>query len=196
MVKNPTLTQRIFFIAMSIFLIWQSYQTIFGVSMVEHPSWKLQLFFALIFNLYITGIFAFAGFALPTENLMPSQYYKISNAQRLKYWFQQLNGELFRKFLLATVWKNKDQQKKYFDGTINGIKHFETQTKKSEFGHLIPLFLITALCFYLAFLKMWWCIFFTMIVNTIFNFYPVLLQRHHRSRLARMEKILIQKQKR
>lgn len=166
-----------------------------GLEFIENPTWYIQLFLALIFNLFITGIFAFAGFALPTERLMPLKYYEISNSKILKFWFEKLKVELFREFLLATVWKNKQQQKKFFDGTIGGIKHFEVQTQKSEFGHLIPFFLISIVCVYLAKRGFWWAVFFTMLVNVIFNFYPILLQRHHRSRLARMKKILIQKQK-
>lgn len=196
MVQNPTIIQRILLIGMSIFLIFQSTKIFMGLEFIENPSWEMQLFLALIFNLFITGIFAFAGFALPTEKLMPSKYYEINNSKNLKYWFDKLKGEWFRKFLLATFWKSKDQQKKYFNGTISGIKHFEIQTTKSEFGHLIPFFLISMVCVYLAMRGFWWAVFFTMLVNVIFNFYPILLQRHHRSRLVRMKKILIQKQKR
>ncbi len=196
MFKTLTIIQRIFFIGMSIFLIWQSKNTLVVLEKLTDPSWSFQLFLALIINLFVTGIFAFAGFALPTEKLMPSKYYEINNPKKLKFWFEKLKGEWFRKFLLATFWKSKDQQKSYFDGTISGINHFEIQTKKSEFGHLIPFFLITVVCVYFAIRGFWWAIFFTMLVNVIFNFYPILLQRHHRSRLARMKKILIQKQKR
>jgi len=175
--------------------MFQSTKLLMGLEFIENPSWKLQLFFALIANLFITGIFAFAGFALPTEKLMPAKYYEIKNIKKLKFWFEKLKGEWFRKFLLATVWRKKTDQKKFFDGTISGIKHFEVQTHKSEFGHLIPFFLITILCVYFAIRDFWWAVFFTMLVNVIFNFYPILLQRHHRSRLARLKKILILKQK-
>lgn len=195
MVKNPTLIQRIAFIGMSIFLAWQSTKIFLGLEFVENPSFGVQLFLALIFNLFITGVFAFAGFASPTQKLMPSQYYKIDDPQKINFWFKKLKGEWFRNFLLATVWRKKTDQKKYFDGTISGIKHFEIQTHKSEFGHLIPFFIISLLCVYFVVRDFWWAFFFTMIVNVIFNFYPILLQRHHRGRLARMKKILIQKQK-
>jgi len=195
MVQNPTFLQRILFIGMSIFLIWQSYGIFMGLEFVENPAWYLELFLALVFNLFITGIFAFAGFALPTEKLLPAKYFEISDPKKVKFWFEKLKGEWFRNFLLATVWRKKTDQKKFFDGTISGISNFEVQTQKSEFGHLIPFILISILCVYFAMRGFWWAVFFTMLVNVIFNFYPILLQRHHRSRLVRMKKILIQKQK-
>ena len=181
---------------MSIFLIWQSYWIFMGLQFIEEPSWGLQLFFALIFNLFITGVFAFSGFALPTEKLMPSMYYKIKDSKKVNFWFKKLKGEWFRIFLLKTVWRKKTAQKKFFDGTISGINNFEIQTQKSEFGHLIPFVIISLLCVYFAMRGFWWAVFFTMLVNVIFNFYPILLQRHHRGRLARLKKILILKQKR
>ena len=195
MIKKPTIIKRIFFIGMSIFLAWQSNKIFLGLEFVEDPSWSLQLFFALIFNLFITGIFAFAGFALPTENLIPSKFYEINDPKKVNLWFKKLKGELFRKFLLATVWRKKTDQKKFFDGTISGIKNFEVLTQKSEFGHLIPFVIISLLCVYFVKRGFWWAFFFTILINIIFNFYPILLQRHHRARLVRLKKILILKQK-
>ena len=195
MVQNPTLIQQILFIAMSIFLIWQSTNIFMGLEFVENPMWNLQLLFALVFNLFITGIFAFAGFALPTEKLMPSKYFEINDSKKVNFWFKKLKVEWFRKFLLATVWRKKTDQKKFFDGTISGIKDFEVQTQKSEFGHLIPFVFISLLCVNFAIRGFWWAVFFTTLVNVIFNFYPILLQRHHRGRLVRLKKILILKQK-
>lgn len=195
MVKNPTIIQQILFIGMSIFLIWQSYGIFMGLEFVENPSWSLQLVFALIFNLFITGIFAFAGFALPIEKVMPLNYFKIDDPKKVNFWFKKLKGESFRIFLLKTVWRKKANQKKFFDGTISGLKDFEIQTQKSEFGHLIPFVIISLICVYFVTRGFWWAIFFTMLVNVIFNFYPILLQRHHRARLARLKKILILKQK-
>ena len=84
-------------------------------------------------------------------------------------------------------------QKNYFDGTINGLTDFEIKTKKSEFGHLIPFILLTIICIYFVMKKLFWGAFFAMFINIIFNFYPVILQRHHRSRTARLKKILEKK---
>jgi hypothetical protein len=70
-----------------------------GLEYVENPSWRIQL----IFSLFTSCIFAFAGFALSTEKLLPSKYYKIKDLIKLKFWFAKLKEEWFRKFLLVTV---------------------------------------------------------------------------------------------
>jgi len=51
----------------SIFLIWQSYDLLTHLDKLEINSWGLIIFIAWIINLYITGIFAFSGFAFPTQ---------------------------------------------------------------------------------------------------------------------------------
>lgn len=186
----PKIPQRIIYVLMSIFLMYQSYKLGIMLLALENIVWGIQVLCAFVVNLFFTGIFALAGFALPTENLMPQKYYKIHNPKKLKSWFQKLGVEAFRKFLLATVWKKKEMQKGYFNGKIEGITSFEQRTKKSEFGHLIPLILITVFCVFLIKTKMWVLIVSTMIVNIIFNLYPVILQRHHRMRLQRMKKIM------
>ena len=116
---------------------------------MQDVVWGIQILFAFLINLFFTGVFAFAGFALPTENLMPQKYYTIHNPKKMKSWFQKLGVEYFRKFLLATVWRKKEMQKDYFKGTVEGMTSFEQLTKKSEFGHLIPFILITIFCFFL-----------------------------------------------
>lgn len=189
----PPFPKRIFYIGMSIFLIFQSDKLVLALLAFENLSIGIQIGAAFLINLFITGIFAFAGFALPTEKLMPASYYKIHQPKQVKSWYQKSGTATFRKFLLVTVWRDKEFQKTFFDGTIDGIQTFETQTKKSEFGHLIPFICITVLCVFFIKTKMWILIFVTMLINIIFNFYPIILQRHHRMRLARFKKILAAK---
>lgn len=93
-------------------------------------------------------------------------------------------------FLLATVWRNKQQQKKYFNGRSDDIKSFEIKTKKSEFGHLIPFVIITILCVYFFITNFKKLAIITFFINCIFNWYPVILQRYHRMRLIRLEALL------
>lgn len=78
------------------------------------------------------------GFAFPTQKLMPDSYYQVTRPKKLKKIYQLLKVEAFRKALLATLWRNQKQREKFFDGTLEGIENLETQSKKSEFGHLIP----------------------------------------------------------
>ena len=193
---NPTFPERIFFIGMSIFLTYQSYKSFLAIHLFENTNWAAQLLLAAIVNLMVTGAFAFAVFGTSIEKILPNRYYQVKNAKRFNAWFKKLGSEGYRKFLLATVWRKKEMQKNLFDGTVNSFSTFEAKTKKSEFGHLLPFMIISFVCVYFVMEKLYWGAFFTMFINIIFNFYPVLLQRHHRIRLARLKKILELKNKR
>lgn len=153
-------------------------------------SWVPSIVSSIILNLIITGAFAFLGFAWPTQRLLPSFYYKIKRPKQLKFIYQLLKVELFKRMLLMTFWKDENKRKSYFNGQSEGLPHFIEQTQKSEFGHLIPFMLITLLCLFLllkGFVKLAVA---TFVFNCIFNGYPIILQRHHRMRVQRFYKIL------
>ncbi len=190
MYQYPTTPKRVFFFLMSLFLIAQSYKLCKITFNIEQISLPLQVLGGFIFNLFVTGIFAFAVFSWPAERLLPESYYKIRQPKKLNTFGESIGIEWFRKFLLATVWKDKEKQKGFFDGTIAGLDNLDVNTKKSEFGHLIPFFLLTGISILLCFSGKWVMGIVTMIVNEIFNFYPVILQRMHRARTSRMRVIL------
>lgn len=177
------LFEQILFVAASLLLIKLSYQLVMSIAQAKNILWGQSFILAFLINLYITGVFAFAGFALPTQRLMPSFYYSIKNSKRLKKWFKRLKVEWFRAFLLATFWKKQSQRDKYFDGTLSGIENLERQSKKSEFGHLMPLIVITGVSVYVLTLGFYILAFFAMLWNVLGNFYPIMLQRHHRMRI-------------
>ena len=180
--------KKLLLILASIFLIWQSYRLLVNIQLLQLDAWIVVLINAFLINLYITGIFAFAGFALPTQKLMPKAYYNIKNPSQLKWIYKSFNVDAFRKFLLATFWKDKQQRKKYFNGRADGIKNLELQSMKSEFGHLIPFVIILVIGIYLIILGLVELGFLTLVINWIGNWYPVILQRHHRMRISRLLK--------
>ena len=139
--KNRIIKKTLFSIA-TIFLIWQSHDLLRNIEKFEINSWGKIIFVAWIINLFITGIFAFSGFAFPTQKLLSKSYYKIYHPKRLKKIYETLRVNLFRQMLLATLWKSQKQRKKYFNSKENGISNLEEQSMKSEFGHLIPLIII------------------------------------------------------
>lgn len=147
-----------------------------------------QLFNAFQINLYILGVFAFAGFALPTQDLLPKSYYNITQSQQLKRWYNRLGIDQFRRVLLATLWKDENRRKNYFDGTQSGIAHFATESRKAEFGHLIPLILITLISVYILYRGAYVFALATMFLNIVANLYPVILQRYHRTRIMAIYK--------
>lgn len=181
--------RKILLIAASLFLIWQSYKFIGLIEDVHIDSWLLIVFLAWVINMFITGIFAFAVFALPVENLLPNTYYQIRNPKLLKKIYNWFNVNLFRKFLLATLWREKKKQKKYFNGRADGIDNLITQSKKSEFGHLLPFFILCLVSIRLMIIGSWPLGIATFVINWLGNWYPVILQRHHRMRIARLARI-------
>ena len=175
--------KKVLLLIASIFLIWQSYRLLLSIHSINTDSWLLLLFLAWLINMYITGIFAFAGFAFPTQKLLPTSYYNIDQPQKLKQIFKVLKVEVFRKFLLATIWRSKKQREKYFNGNASDLLTLDMNAKKSEFGHLFPFFIITAVSGYLLFLSRFKLSFFCMLLNILGNLYPIILQRHHRMRI-------------
>ncbi len=177
MVKKIALT------LMSVFLILQTYKLMAKIDEFEIESLALTIFIAWIINMFVTGIFGFAGFAWPTERLMPNAYYRIRAPRKLKKLCKLVGVESFRKMLLATLWRSKELRAKHFDGTASGITNFDVQSKKSEFGHVIPLILLTFIAVYLIVIGKVVLGIITLGFNLLGNLYPVLLQRHHRMRL-------------
>ncbi|MFT4660381.1 MAG: hypothetical protein ACI8XB_000649 [Patiriisocius sp.] len=155
---------------------------------MELFSWGVRLLYAWIINMFITGIFAFSGFAFHTQKLLPKSYYNISNPKRLKKIYKAAGVPLFRTMLLATIWRSKSQQKKYFNGNRDGIYNLSEQSMKSEFGHLIPFILIMVLSIYLIAVVDLMLGMFTIVWNIVGNMYPIILQRHHRMRIEIIEK--------
>lgn len=172
----------------TIFLIWQSYSLLSNIDHWEINSWGFIIFTAWIINLFITGIFAFSGFAFPTQKLLPKSYYQIDNPKLLKRTYEVLKVNLFRKMLLATLWRSQTQRKKYFDGKEKGISNLVEQSMKSEFGHLIPLIIIFFISLYLVSIGSFKLAAITLLINLIGNLYPVILQRHHRMRVQLLQK--------
>jgi len=172
----------------SIFLIWQSYSLLHSIDKLEINSWGLLFFIAWIINLFITGIFAFSGFAFPTQKLLSKSYYKICHPKRLKKFYKVLRVNLFRNMLLATIWKSQKQRKKYFNGEKNGISKLAEQSMKSEFGHLIPFLILCFLSVYFIAIDLIELGVFSLFINFIGNLYPIILQRHHRMRIQIIRK--------
>lgn len=180
--------RKILFSIASIFLIWQSYGLFYNLEYMKIDSWGLLIFIAWIINLFITGIFAFAGFAFPTQKLLPKSYYKVYHPKRLKKVYKLLKVEVFRQILLATLWKSQKQRQKYFNGKKDGIANLVSQSMKSEFGHLVPLVIICFISIYLFGIGRIKLSIFTFLINLIGNLYPIILQRYHRMRIQILRK--------
>ena len=183
------LLRKILLSLASVFLMWQSVKLVLNLQEMQVDSWAFALFLAWLITLFITGIFAFAGFAFPTQKLLPEPYYEIHQPRKVEQWCRVLKVNWFRYMLLATLWKNKKQRKQFFNGKKAGIVTLIRQSKKSEFGHLIPFILISFLVIYLLVIGLYLVALFAMLINIVGNAYPILLQRHHRMRIERIGRI-------
>lgn len=146
-------------------------------------SLGLWFFLGWLINMFITGVFAFLGFAYPTQKLLPLSYYRIQNPTKLQLIYNTMRVDWFKKFLLATFWRNQNQRKKYFNGKRAGVSNLAVQSMKSEFGHLIPFIIINVVSVYLLAINLYALSIFTFILNVIGNLYPIILQRQHRMRI-------------
>jgi len=84
--------------------------------------------------------------------------------------------------------------KKYINGKLSGIQQLEVQSRKSEFGHLFPFLLLGLLSFFYLALGLVRLAVFILLINLIFNLYPILLQRHHQMRILPLKQLLKERQ--
>lgn len=181
--------KKIIQILFALFLAWRSYDLMTSLVMWGYGFWE-GLIYAALLSLFLTGVSAFLVFALPVERLLPNTYYHIHQASRLKRMGGMMKVEAFRTFLLLTFWRNKARQRTFFNGTSSGLNSFERETRKSEFGHLIPGVFLFIFSLYLLSHGRFYMALHLSIINLFFNFYPVLLQRIHRERITRIALVL------
>lgn len=155
------------------------------------PFWLIFILVVML-NLFITGIFAFIGFAYPSNKLLPESYYIIRNPAFLRRVYQALGVNYFKKLLLVTFWGKDKNRKKYFNGTKSGLGNFIYQTKQSEFGHLAAFMVITILALLLLSKGHLIAFLLTMAINIPANFYPIILQRTHRIKLGKLSERIVQ----
>jgi len=193
--KPKNLMKKIIFPIISLFLAYQSYKIIHTLWFIEPyklNTW-VQIIISLLLNLFVTGVFAFIGFAFSSHKVLSPNYYKVNNTDLLNKTYKYLQVEYFKRFLLIVFWGNRKNRKKYFDGTKLGLENFDFQTKQSEFGHLAA-FIALQIVAAVAFLKGHFEIaVLTLLLNFISNFYPIILQRKHRIQIERIRNIMIKK---
>ncbi|MEN2280682.1 hypothetical protein AAGF08_00990 [Algoriphagus sp. SE2] len=182
--KTKTILKKVFLSLGSIFLFYRSYELIINWEKLQSSNNTEAVLFSILANLFILGSFALAGFAWPTYSLLPSKYYEIRFPKQILKFGKLIGVPIFQKFLLMTFWSNKDQQKRYFNGTKTGIFNWVKESKMSEFGHLIPFFILVFLSIWSLGLGFWKMSLINLILNILANLYPVLLQRTHRARLS------------
>ena len=182
------MARKIFLTLASGFLAWQSVGLVANIVDVQFRSWWVLIFTAWVINMFVTGVFAFMVFAHPAERLLPEAYYRIRNPDALERIHRGLGVDLFRRFLLATFWRGQGQRERYFNGQRSGLNVLDEQSRKSEFGHAVPFVVLSLVALYLLIEGMPGLALGVVLINVVGNFYPVLLQRHHRMRIDRLQR--------
>jgi hypothetical protein len=178
-------------IAYPLFSLFLLYRTIVLVEeLISSDPMALSnnemLRYALLLALFITGIFAFPGFAFPTNKILPEGYYKIKNPRMLLQVYHALGIKYFNFMLLAVYWGKKNNRRKYFDGTRRGLPNFIYQSKQSEFGHLdgfVTIFIVSIFLIAKGYVIL---VAILTVINIFGNLYPLILQRYHRIRIEKL----------
>lgn len=188
-VYRKLILKKIIHILLALFLLQQTSRIISKLYSTPVDTLDTGAFWGISFLLavYITGIFAFPGFSFATHKLLPESYYGIRYKNTLKKAYKVLGVKYFRYLLMVFFWGRKNNRRKYFNGSRNGLTNLIYQSKQSEFGHLGALVIILLLS--IALLLHGYNKIFLMInfINIIGNLYPVILQRHHRMRIDRIK---------
>ncbi|MBT8196299.1 MAG: hypothetical protein HKO56_06880 [Bacteroidia bacterium] len=182
--------KALLFIFFSIFLLYRTVLMVnnLWINYSTELSFGKSLLLSFLLNLYITGIFAFPGFVLPTHKLLSKKYYQIKNKKLLIQTYKFLRVDIFRQALLFAFWGSKKNRSKYFNGTKGGLQNFIYQSKQSEFGHIASFIIILALSLALVLKGYVLLSCLAISINILGNFYPVVLQRYHRIRIENILK--------
>jgi hypothetical protein len=175
----------------SLFLLFRSVEIMRLIIQAQPEDLETneQLFVGVLLAIFLTGVVALPGFALPTSRLLPNVYYQIKNPTLLNKTYRLLGIGAFRKLLMLGYWGKQKNRKHYFDGTRSGFNNLIYQSKQSEFGHLLP-FIVLQIIAILCFIKGVGVIALVVtVINIIGNFYPIPLQRMHRYRISRLQSL-------
>jgi len=185
------MVKKIFLTLGSIFLFYKTYELIYWLINFTPNRFNVMgsLALSLVLNLFITGIFAFVGFAFLTSKMLPSSYYLVKQTKAILFLHKILGLTYFKSFLLKMYWGKESNRKRYFNGKAAGLKDFSTQTKQAEFGHLAAFVSILLVSIVLLYYKYVMIFIMSNIINILANLYPILLQRSHRIQIQRLEKL-------
>jgi hypothetical protein len=173
---------------LSVFLVYRTIALMKHLYFSSPIDFRLgeSLLIALLITLFITGVFIFPGFVFPTSKVMPKRYWIPKHPQQLNSLFSILKVNTYKSILVLLFWGRKSNQKKYYNGTRKGLEAFNFETKQSEFGHLCALVFIVFASLLLLLKGYFVVVVLMTIINMLVNFYPIILQRHHRIRIYRL----------
>jgi hypothetical protein len=125
------------------------------------------------------------AFTETLKSQLTSSYYNEKGWERRGKIYEHLGINFFRKLLVWTGWEKLNKKSNPIEKNNKALISLHYQTKKSELGHLIILFIVLGFNVFVAFkfgvLKSLWL----LILNVLLNLYPIFLQRYNRPRIER-----------
>jgi hypothetical protein len=99
--------------------------------------------------------------------------------------YEYFGVNFFRKLMVMIGWEKVRGKSNPIEKNTNALINLHNQTKQSEMSHLIILFIVLGFNVFVVFkfglLKSLWL----LILNTVFNLYPIFVQRYNRPRIER-----------
>lgn len=152
--------------------------------------------YALVYYVRMDG-FAFAWavnwllmlcvsvFTTALKSELTSPYYDEKEWERKGKIYEQFGVNFFRKLLVWTGWEKVIRKSFPIEHNTKALTNLYYQTKKSELDHLIILIIVFGFNVFVAYkfgvLKSLWL----LVLNVLFNLYPVFVQRYNRPRIKR-----------
>ena len=182
-----TILKKILHVIFSAFLVWQTIILIERLLNSQPSDFAGMLVDAMWINLFVTGIFTIV-YSFPVYKILPVNYYAIKSPGILKLSGKIIQIDLFRQLLMSTIWNKRHNKKHFFNGYRSGFYDFEIATKRSEFGHFAGFCMVFLIALVTGIKADLMQAFMILLINILFNFYPFMLQRVHRSRLNELKR--------
>ncbi len=105
--------KKILFASISIFLAYRSVELvkIFLALTPEQLSWVEVTILAFLFNLFVTGVFAFIGFEFPSSRLLPDAYYFVKHPKLVQKCIHYWESSISDPFCLSRFGEKKKIEK-------------------------------------------------------------------------------------
>jgi hypothetical protein len=123
-----------------------------------------------------------------TETLkgrLNSSYYNEKTWERRGKIYESFGINFFRKLLVLVGWEKLNKKSNPVKTNTSALLQLHYRTKQSELGHVIIFIIVLGFNIFVAFqygvMKSLWL----LLLNIVFNLYPISLQRYNRPRLER-----------
>ena len=150
----------------------------------QHPY---SFLFAWVLNFSLMmAVFYFTDIFKPQ---LAAEYYNSKKWEAGGTIYKWFGVNVFRKFLVMIGWEKVIRATNPIKNNLEAIKSLEHGTRQAEFGHLVIFIIVLLFNVFVAIHYGFKQSISLLILNIIFNVYPIILQRYNRPRWQRIIKI-------